>query len=157
MLGLQRRDIDLAAGTIEVRRILLELPVKDGGLQTGPPKTKAGERTVTMPSSVLPMMTDHPSNFVAPDPAAQLYTGSTGQPLRPKALRNAFNKVKETLGLEGLHFHDLRHFAATETGNAGASLRDLMARGDGQTREWHFDISIPRKNATGGLRRVWRR
>lgn len=45
------------------------------------------------------------------------------------ALRNAFNKFKETLGLEKLHFHDLQHFAATEAGNAGASLRDLIARG----------------------------
>jgi hypothetical protein len=42
---------------------------------------------------------------------------------------HAFNRIRETLGLEKLHFHDLRHFAATEAGNAGASLRDLMARG----------------------------
>ena len=136
----------------------MELPVKDGGLQTGPPKTKAGERTVTMPSSVLPMMTDHPSNFVAPDPAAHLYTGSTGQPLRPKALRNAFNKVKETLGLEGLHFHDLRHFAATEAGNAGASLRDLNGSRGMVKRENGTSISPHHERiATGRLRRVWHR
>ena|ERR1035438_10020288 len=29
--------------------------------------------------------------------------------------------------LESLHFHDFRHFAATEAGNAGATLRDRMA------------------------------
>jgi len=106
----------------------MELPANQGGLQTGPPKSSAGERDIVLPATLGPMLAAHLEQFTGANEDDFLFTSRTGAPVRPKALWKAFNKVCDGLGLCGLHFHDLRHFAVTEAANAGATLRDLMAR-----------------------------
>ena len=54
----------------------------------------------------------------------------SGRPIR----RNNFRKltgwphIVEALGIQGLHFHDLRHTGNQFAANSGAGLRDLIAR-----------------------------
>ena len=52
--ALRRSDINLTAGTVSVRRQHVELDT--GRLVTGPPKSRAGLRTVVIPAAILPAM-----------------------------------------------------------------------------------------------------
>jgi integrase len=49
--ALERRDVDLVAGTVRVRRTFAE--VRGEGLVPGPPKSQAGRRTVSVPPTVV--------------------------------------------------------------------------------------------------------
>jgi integrase len=46
----------------------------------------------------------------------------------PLNFRPIWTKARTSVGLPGLHFHDLRHTGGTLTAATGASLRELMAR-----------------------------
>ena len=68
--------------------------------------------------------------FAKDDPGALVFPGAKGGPLR----RGNFNKMSawphavESIGMTGLHFHDLRHTGNQFAAQSGARLRDLMAR-----------------------------
>lgn len=125
LLGLQRWDFDLVHGTLRIARTLVQR--KNGELVLGPPKSKAGKRTISIPPHVLPELADHLATFVGPEPDAFVFTGEKGGPLRPHVLQKAWNKARTALGLGHLHLHDLRH-----TGNTWAaptaSTKELMHR-----------------------------
>ncbi len=126
VLGLQRCDIDSDRGAVRVERALVE--PSNGILLYGP--TKNGEsRTVHLSDDVLSVLEGHLNAFVGPEPEAPLFTGRTGRPLRPGSLGSAWDKAREATGLTQYHFHDLRHFSATQFSTAGASMREVMARG----------------------------
>lgn len=126
--GLQRADLDLDAGTVLVRRSLTE--IRGTGLVPGPPKSRAGLRTVSLPGLVVEELKRHLRAYVDPEPVAFVFTGPKGKPIR----RGNFNplvgwaEVVESMGKVGLHFHDLRHTGNTLAAQSGASTRDLMAR-----------------------------
>jgi integrase len=130
VVALQRCDINTVAGTVRVRQAFVEH--RGTGLVLGPPKSRAGMRTVALPATVLPMVEAHlASDFVAKGPDAFVFTGTTGQTL----WRGNFNKAAKwpesvsAVGAPGLHFHDLRHTGNTLASRApGASLRDIMSR-----------------------------
>jgi integrase len=126
--ALRRRDVDTTVGLVGVQRAFTE--VRGKGLVIGPPKSRAGVRTVALPAMVVPYLVEHLAEYVDPDPDALVFTGPKGAPIR----RGNFNtlvgwgkKVAE-LGVPGLHFHDLRHTGNTLAAGAGASTKDLMAR-----------------------------
>ena len=64
-----------------------------------------------------------------PNVDAPLFVGRTGLPLRPQGLEEAWRTAREEVGLPALRFHDLRHFAGTMAAAAGASTKEVMARG----------------------------
>ena len=126
--ALRRMDIDLARGTVSVRQAFTEL--RGQGMVLGPPKSRAGLRTVALPSALVAQLADHLADFVSPEPTALVFTGPKGAPLR----RSNFNplvgwlEAVEAIGAPGLHFHDLRHTGNTLAAATGVSTRDLMAR-----------------------------
>ncbi|MFI6227175.1 tyrosine-type recombinase/integrase [Micromonospora echinospora] len=126
--ALQRQDIDTDAGTVRVRQAYTE--VRGVGLRLGPPKSRAGLRTVSVPAAILPALRDHLAGFVDDNPEALVFTTPTGKPI----WRGNLNKVigwpaaVGKLGVPGLHFHDLRHSGNTFAARTGASTRELMAR-----------------------------
>jgi integrase len=99
-------------------------------MMLGPPKSRAGLRTVSIPAAILPDLASHLAKHTKADPDALVFTGVKGGPLR----RSDFNKVSgwpqvvTGMGLPGLHFHDLRHTGNTFAADTGVSLRNLMAR-----------------------------
>ncbi len=125
-VALRRCDIDLEARTVSIRRQYVEL---SGELVVGPPKSRAGTRTVGIPRSVIEPLKEHFDAYVGPKEPDLVFTGSRGGVLRRGNFRRAagWAAAVSKIGIPGLHFHDLRH-----TGNMlaapGASLADLKAR-----------------------------
>lgn len=64
LAALQRRDIDLAALTVQVERQLTELG--NGELVFALPKTDAGRRRVSVPGVILPELREHMKTFARP-------------------------------------------------------------------------------------------
>jgi integrase len=124
--ALERSDVDLEAGTVPVRQAFVE--VRGKGLVVGPPKSRAGRRTVGIPGTVVEVLRRHLAEHAGS--ASLVFTGPTGAPIR----RGNFNKMVrwretvEQLGLAGVRFHDLRHSGNTLAARSGVSTRDLMAR-----------------------------
>ncbi len=93
-------------------------------------RIRAGRRIVGIPEMIVPTLREHLAAFADDDPGALVFPGVKGGPLR----RGNFNKMSawphavETLGLPGLHLHDLRHTGNHFASTSGAALRDLMAR-----------------------------
>lgn len=127
--ALRRCDIAEDASSVQVTRAYVEVPGQ--GLIVGPPKSRAGVRTVNLPKAVRAELLQHLADFVAPEPAALLFTGERdGNAVRRPnfAQRTKWTKVVANLGLTGLHFHDLRHAGNIWASKTGTSIRDLMAR-----------------------------
>lgn len=126
--ALQRRDVDLEQSIVRIHQAFND--VRGVGMVLGPPKSRAGLRTVSLPALVLSELSAHLQTHVESGPAAFLFTGPTGRPIR----RGNFNPLVRwsdavrALGREGLHMHDLRHTGNTLAAASGASTRDLMAR-----------------------------
>lgn len=64
LAGLQRADIDTATGILTVRRSVTELA--KGPLVTGPPKSGAARRSVTVPEFLLADVKAHLDEFTSP-------------------------------------------------------------------------------------------
>lgn len=126
LLGLERRDVDLAAGTLRVERTRSQLT--NGEVIVGPPKTDAGRRTIAVPPHLVADLASHLDQYVRPDPTSLVFTGEKGGPLRPHVLQHEWEIARRAVGLGHLHLHDLRHSGNTWTASTGASTAELMVR-----------------------------
>ncbi len=122
--ALARYCVDTNAGIISVRASVVELA--RGPLVTGPPKSAAGRRDVVVPAFLLPDVIAHLEAFTAGDPRALVFTGPKGAQLRRSNFSGPWSKATAVAGLEGFHFHDLRHTGNVLAGEAGVTLRELM-------------------------------
>jgi integrase len=82
LAGLRRGRVDLLRGTVEVAEIVTEV---GGVLRFGPPKTRAGRRTVGLPRAVVDELAAHMGGL--DDPGAFVFTAPQGGPLRVIAFR----------------------------------------------------------------------
>jgi integrase len=125
ILGLARRHIDLAGGTIMVERALQE--VTGQGAVLVEPKTQSSNRVVVMPSPLIAVLEQHLAEHVAADPSALLFTNRQGRPIRATVWAAAWNEMRATTRLHDLRLHDLRHLAGTLAAQAGGTLKEVMA------------------------------
>ena len=126
LAGLRVHCVDLAARRLSVNRQLTSV---NGHLSFGPPKTRAGSRTVTIPPFVAAALEDHLRTLADRSPDALVFVAPDGGPLRRENFRRrVWLPATRAAGLDGLRFHDLRHTGATLAAASGAPLRALMAR-----------------------------
>lgn len=124
LAALTPADIDLDTLTVRVTR---QLSYHGKGHSFGPPKSKAGVRTVPFPELIVSDLREHLT--WVPSPASLVFCTSTGSPLSHSNFRRrCWLPALAAVGLEGIHFHDLRHTGNQLTANAGANLKELMAR-----------------------------
>jgi len=97
-----------------------------GNVETGPPKTAAGRRRVSIPPHVLPEIERHLQRHVGSGPDSPLFVGPTGGVLYRGVFARSWRRARTTVGVEHLHFHDLRHTGNTLAATAGASTKELM-------------------------------
>jgi integrase len=119
--------VDLLHSRIRVERAVVRPMV--GKVVVGPPKTKAGQRSIAVPSNVLPVLKAHLDRFVGPEPDAWLFTSSNGGPMVPSTLNRIWQRARRAIGRPDLYYHDLRHSGLTWSAASGASVAELMRRG----------------------------
>jgi integrase len=107
LVGLPVSNVNLLKREITVDRQLVEIA---SGVSFGPPKTRAGIRTVRLPSTLADVLGRH---FASPavQSSGLAFPGPKGAPLRRSNFRRVWSKATARAGLEGLRFHELRHTA----------------------------------------------
>jgi integrase len=125
LVALERRDVDLEAQVVRVRRGAVRVA---GEVIVGEPKTAAGVRSVAIPPHLLAAVREHLEDHVDPGAEALLFPARGGGYMRPSTLYRVFYRAREKAGREDLRWHDLRHTGAVLAAVAGATLADLMAR-----------------------------
>ena len=127
LAALRRPAVDLPARSLHVRASAGWLA--DGRRVEGPPKSRAGRRTVALPEVLVPELRRHLDRYAEPDPEGLVFIGERGAPLRTSGFSTRVWRPAVTrAGLPGVHFHDLRHVAGTLAAQSGATVRELMSR-----------------------------
>ena len=85
--ALRRCDLNMAAGPVRVRAAFTER--SNGQIILGPPKSRAGLRTVSIPATILPDIAAHLAEHTRPDANALVFTGVKGGPLRRSSFDNS--------------------------------------------------------------------
>jgi integrase len=131
-IALRRRHVDLSRRTLRVEASVSEV---NGALVVGPPKTAAGVRTIAIPGAIIDDLRTHLAKYAEPGAEGRVFTGAKGATIRRGNWATIWKRACVAAGIEGLHFHDLRHTGNTLAAGTGASLRDLMTRmGHSSTR-----------------------
>jgi integrase len=128
LAGLRVGRLDLLRGTVTVAESLGEAR---GELVSGPPKSAAGRRTLSIPRSLASMLSEHLSRqgTTGADPGAFVFAAPGGGPLRYSNFRSlVWAPACRRAGLEGLQLHDLRRAAATAMVASGVDVRTAQAR-----------------------------
>jgi integrase len=88
---------------------------------------------VTLPGFLAPVLTDHLTQFVGAESRSLVFGTVSGRPLARSNWTATFLRARTAVGTNQpevltIHFHDLRHAAATAAVQNGATLKDTMAR-----------------------------
>ncbi|GAA5008105.1 site-specific integrase [Kitasatospora paranensis] len=127
LAALRRRDVDLEARLVRVRRNQAEL--NSGRLLDKAPKSAAGFRPVAFPAEIVPALAHHLEHFAGTGPDGHVFVGPRGGRLRRSNFRDDWVSARAKAGITGnVHFHDLRHTGNTLASQSGASTRELMTR-----------------------------
>jgi integrase len=126
LFGLRRQDVDLDRRTVSVTSQRQQLA--NGEHIIGPPKSEAGRRTVALPNEAFGPLVEHLSRFTTLDAEAWVFTGVKGGPVREAVWQQEWAQARERIGRPDLHFHDLRHLAATLAASTGAGVKEIMYR-----------------------------
>jgi integrase len=130
----RRSSIDLQTRTVRVREQLLDLDLDldldNGEMRFGPLKSKAGRRTVSIPSVIVAILVEHLAAYVDEAEDSFVFLGKHGAFLRGSNFRreSKWADALKRMGVQRLHFHDLRHTGNTLAAQSGATLADLNAR-----------------------------
>jgi len=123
--GLTVDRVDFLRRTITVDRQLI-LP-GSGEPQFGPPKTAASGRTVPLPKVVGESLAAHLERRPATENGL-IFTNERGGPLRRNRFGEIWRAAASRAELDGLRFHDLRHFYASLLIRHGESVKVVQAR-----------------------------
>jgi integrase len=124
--GLTVDRVDFLRRRVRVDRQLLSAV---GGVpEFGPPKSKAGFRTVPMPDVVSSALAAHLARY-RPGQYGLVFTSRTGNPLRRNTAGDMWHRARELAGLPAwATFHDLRHFYASLLIDRGCSVKAVQRR-----------------------------
>lgn len=156
LLGLRWEDVDLDAGSLEVRRTLQRV---GGELHAVTPKTRTSRRTVPLIGLCIEALADHREH--QKEEARQagknwrqtgyVFTTVIGTPLEPDNLRRSWYPLRDAVGLPGTRFHDLRHSCVTLLLDLGVPphiVRDIVGHADiGVTMTIYAHASLEEKRA----------
>lgn len=138
--GLRWRDVDLTAGEIRVRRVLVQV---EREVHEKAPKTRSSKRPISIDAPVVQLLADHRTDMEATAAAGGKALASTAwvfsrsldgsEPMKPDGVSQSWRRYADSVGVVA-RLHDLRHAHATELIAAGVDIRTVAARlGHAQT------------------------
>jgi integrase len=142
LLALRWSNIDFERGSLQVVHTVDYIP-KYGYVQTEP-KTKAGKRLILLPTFLIEMLKAHREGQMgqrlkvgaAWEDRDLVFPDLKGGFFNPNYLLRLFKKILEEANISPMHFHDLRHSAATILLSMGVNVKVI------QSLLGHSDISI---------------
>jgi integrase len=127
--GLRVGRLDLAGGRITVAEGLTR---GIGGRNVfGPPKSRAGSRTMSMPKTIVALLAAHldQQGMSSEKPESLVFTDEFGGPLRySNWRRRIWLPAAKAGGCEGAGFHDLRRLNATTLVVGGVDVKTAQVR-----------------------------
>lgn len=124
--GLTVDRVDFLRRQVRVDRQLIA--VRAGVPEFGPPKTKAGFRTIPMPDTVGGALAGHLARYQA-GPAGLVFTNTINNPLRRGTSGEMWHRAAGLAALpDWATFHDLRHFYASLLISRGCSVKVIQKR-----------------------------
>lgn len=131
LLGLRWADVDLVEGTLTVRQNRV---VAGGTVVTGTPKSRAGNRTLSLDAGTV---TELALLKNAHEAQAELFgywatdlvvVSPTGLPMQPKDFLQRFQRTARAAGLPVIKLHEARHSYATLALHEGVPVHVLSQR-----------------------------
>jgi integrase len=127
--GLRRGELcglrcgDLEQGTLTVRR---QIVVEDPGsrLRVKPPKSHNGLRALKLD----PLTSEQLAEWATGPTSRYLFTGRTGEPMRPDNLTDRFNDLAVAAGVRPLGPHQVRRLVASNLLDAGYGIHEVAER-----------------------------
>jgi integrase len=110
---------------------------KSGGVRLKAPKTRAGQRTISLPATAVEALRDHRRlqlehrlvlGMGRPGPEDFVFLRATGEPWRPDDLSSSWYKTVRKLGLPLVRLHALRHTHASALIAAGLDVVAVSRR-----------------------------
>lgn len=119
LLGLRWCDVDPDLATLSVVQTLQQL--HDGQYVFREPKSKRGRRQIALSPSLAILLREHREKQENARkllgktlaPMDLVFSHPDGTPFRPDSVTRAFHAIAQSLGLDGVRLHDLRHAHAT--------------------------------------------
>lgn len=129
LLAVSWEDIDIDAGVLKVSRNIsriMNMDTKKTEIMEGTPKTKAGQRSIPIPTSVLEMLKTY-----KPEDARKglLFPSSAGTPIEPRNMQRKFYNMVEKAEIDKANIHALRHTYCTRLLEGGVppnTAKELM-------------------------------
>ena len=123
---------DFSENTIHVSKTMQRLKNTSGQTEIMilPPKTGSSDRIIPVPMALFPVIDKYrrDSGYVLIQP--------NGRYVEPRLIQNKFAVCIEVCGIEGAHFHTLRHTFATrciESGMDAKTLSEILGHSDVKT------------------------
>lgn len=130
---LRRKDVDLDAMTIRVRKAAPEL--NTGARAIGETKSEAGKRYIVLPGFLQLDLRRHLDWYAQKGSEGLIFVGEKGAPFRRSSFGRKWRKARSAVGMpDNFRFYDLRHTGHTMATRSGATLKDTMVRA-GQSSE----------------------
>ena len=124
--GLTVDRVDFLRKQVRVDRQLIAC--RAGVPEFGPPKSKAGFRTIPMPEVVATTLAAHLARYQT-GPSGLVFTSALGHPLRRSTLGSMWHRAAKQAELPSwATFHDLRHFYASLLIARGCSVKVIQRR-----------------------------
>lgn len=123
---------DFLENTIHVSKTMQRLKNSSGKTEVMilPPKTDTSDRIIPVPAVLRPIINKYCKE------SGYVLTQENGKFIEPRLLQRKFEKHIKACGLEGVHFHTLRHTFATrciETGMDAKTLSEILGHCDVKT------------------------
>lgn len=136
--ALQWTDVDWEGRTIAVRRTV-QRTVGQNGLRVGTPKTAQSRRVIPVPEFLLNMLAQM-------ERQSQWIFGHGDLPAEPRTVQRRLAHTAQALGMQGVHFHTLRHTFATRLMELGVDVKTvsvLLGHSNTRTTLEFYAHSLP--------------
>ncbi|MBC7234241.1 MAG: site-specific integrase [Chloroflexi bacterium] len=124
-LGLRWSDVDWEAGTVRIERQVTELRSKPIEC---PPKTRAGIRTITLPTWGVTLLRHQWLRALAEGHGDRVFCTEAGTVPLQSNVRRALRGFCAKVGLPAIRVHDLRHTSLSLLAMSGVPLKAAQQR-----------------------------